>query len=53
MEQENKEQPEKKGLLEKAKEVASKLPSISFQKDDPRDPSGKTKLRGFWISWRF
>jgi hypothetical protein len=53
MNQENKEQSEKKGFIEKAKDIIGKLPSISFTKQDPEDPSGRTKLRGFWISWRF
>lgn len=47
------EQPEtEESLLEKAKKVASKLPSLSFTKENPENPSGK-RLKGLWITWRF
>jgi hypothetical protein len=53
MNQENKAQLKNKGFLEKAKEIVGKLPSISFSKIDPADLSGKRRLKGFFISWRF
>lgn len=53
MNQENKAQLEKKGFIEKAKEIVSKLPSVSFTKQDPEDPSGRRRLKGFWITFKF
>jgi hypothetical protein len=49
----NKEEQKEKGLIDKAKELANKLPSLSFSKADPQDPSGKRRLRGIWLTWRF